>query len=135
MHHAERLSQRLRYFGERISLAHQVCPANVGCQVFVAKIEPCVHAVGVESFESSESLACDTPSGFGVGQSGKCVHHSVHIRGHVQTVKLLVVAGVDDDGQTGRRQDLRQAERELSATYAARECEPLHRAPAQPIPE
>ena len=51
----------------------------------------------------------------------------------MQTVELLVVAGVDDDGEIGLRQDSGQAEGELGSTYAACEREKFHLASIRSI--
>ena len=98
----------------------------MGRQVLVAEVEPGVGAVGVQPLQRVKGLTGDAPAGFGVGQAGERVHHGVHVGRDVQTVKLLVVGGVDDDGEVGRRQDSGQAERELCAADATREREIFH---------
>ena len=68
-------------------------------EVAIAESEPGVPVESLQCAEHVTAVAANAPTAIARCQARQGVDDGVEIRRNVEPVKLLVVAGVDDDGQ------------------------------------
>ena len=103
------------------AVAQQLGAEQVGGEVAVAEAEPGVGAVAGERVDGGEGLAGEAPAGLGVLGAGQGVGDGVEVGADVEAVEPVVVAGVDDDGDVGRVDDLDEPAEEARRPHTARQ--------------
>ena len=94
---------------------------EMGREVAVAKIEPGLAVEPAERVERVEAFAFEAPAMLAIDDTGECIDDGVNVGRDVETIKVLVVAGIDDDGHLARIDALDQAAEELSRTHPPRQ--------------
>src|SRR5215475_2937585 len=67
-----------------------------------------------------------SPTCLRIGQASQGITDRVQIRADIQTIMLKIIAGVDDDREVFRRENLGKSVSELGATDSAREGNDFH---------
>ena len=124
---AKRSGQLERDLGRPGAAAQALGPEEVRGKVPVAEAEPGLVAEPAELAHDLPGLAGDAPALDRIGDAGQRVQDGVVVRADRQGVALEVVAGVDDDGQLARREDLLESVRELGASNASGQTDDAHR--------
>ena len=95
----------------------------MGGEVTVSQVEPGVHAELAQHFEGGEGVAGQSPAGLLVIKTREGIHHGVKVRGYVEAVEGLVVAGVDADHQVIGRKTEGETQSQLGPADASRKCQ------------
>ena len=103
---------------QRPALAQELRAPDVRREVTVAQPEPRIGAELPERLQHPKRLVLQAPARDVVGALGQRVHHRVEVGGHMQPVKLLVIARIHNDRQRLYRQNARQPKRELRTTHS-----------------
>src|SRR5580704_8514579 len=90
-------------------------------EVAIAEIEPGLAVEPAQSVERVEALAFEPPAMLTIDHTAESVDHRVDVRRNVQPVKMLVVAGINDDVHLARIDALDQPAKELSCTHSPRQ--------------
>ncbi len=94
---------------QRRAGAQPGCSVQMGCEIAVTEAEPGRQSVARGRVHRGEGLAREAPARLGVGCAGERVGDGVEIGTHAQSEEVVVVTGVDDDGQLARIGDLHEA--------------------------
>jgi hypothetical protein len=102
---------------ERRARVQALRAKEMGGEIFVAEAEPRGHVVTRQRVERVERLAFESPALRDVRRAGEGVGDRVEVGGDVQSVKRVVVGGVDDCHDVGGRHDAHEPREKTSGAH------------------
>jgi hypothetical protein len=93
----------------------------VSCKVAIANAEPVWLTQLLHGLQAMKGVTANAPTALRAQNSGEDVSDRIYVRRNVKSPPLVIVAGVDDNGEFLGRQNAAQSIHKLCAACAASE--------------